>query len=71
MFEHKNGSGSIFKNKRKDKENQPDYTGTMRGLDGKDYRIALWIKDGKKGKFFSLSQRILIEGNKPDNFSFE
>lgn len=62
-FEHKNGSGSIFKNDRKYSDKHPDYTGTMRGLDGIEYRVALWVKEGKKGKFFSLSQSEITTPN--------
>lgn len=38
-YEHKPGSGSIFKNDRKEASNHPDYTGIMKGLDGKMYRV--------------------------------
>lgn len=60
-FEHKPGSGSIFKNDRKETSNQPDYTGSMKGLDGEMYWISAWIKDGKKGKFLSISQTEMEE----------
>lgn len=53
-YEQKPNTGSIFKNDRKEKENQPDYRGTI-NVNGKDWSIALWVKDGKKGKFFSAS----------------
>ena len=52
-FEHKEGQGSLFKNTYKQKDDQPDYKGTVK-LSGKDYDIAAWIKDGKNGKFMSL-----------------
>lgn len=42
----------IFKNNKKEKDTQPDYTGTV-NVEGKDYSISLWIKDGKAGKFFA------------------
>ena len=42
----------IFKNNKKEKETQPDYTGTV-NVEGKDYSVSLWIKEGKAGKFFS------------------
>ena len=55
-FKHKNGSGSIFKNNYKEKENQPDYKGSVVLQDGTDQSIALWIKDTKDGgKFFSVA----------------
>lgn len=52
-YQQKPGTGAIFKNE-KTKETQPDYRGTI-NVEGKDYDISLWIKDGKKGKFFSAS----------------
>ena len=52
-FEHKEGQGSLFKNDYKKSDSHPDYKGTIK-LSGKDYDIAAWVKDGKKGKFFSL-----------------
>jgi len=68
QFEHKEGSGSIFKNDRKETDKHPDYTGLMKGLDGKMYRVALWVKEGAKGKFFSLSQSTM---EKPDEHKVE
>lgn len=44
----------IFKNSKKEKETQPDYTGTV-NVEGKDYSVSLWIKEGKAGKFFAGS----------------
>jgi uncharacterized protein (DUF736 family) len=53
-YEHKIGNGSLFKNTNKTNENQPDYSGSIKLQDGKDQQIAAWIKEGTKGKFFSL-----------------
>lgn len=55
-YEQKNGQGIIFKNTHKKTEAHPDYTGHMTGLDGKKYSVALWVKEGAKGKFFSMAQ---------------
>lgn len=45
-------SFTLFRNDRKEKEKQPDYTGSAE-VDGVKHRVAAWIneKDGKK--FFS------------------
>lgn len=50
----KEGSGSLFKNDRKATENHPDYTGSIM-VNGKDYWLSAWVKEGAKGKFFSVS----------------
>ena len=44
----------IFKNNKKTAETHPEYTGTI-NVEGKEYSISLWIKEGKAGKFFSGS----------------
>lgn len=43
-YVHKEGSGSLFKNNYKEKENQPDLKGTMTGLDGKEYEVASTLR---------------------------
>lgn len=46
--------GALFKNDRKESENQPDYKGKL-NVNGTDMWISAWIKEGKSGKFMSLS----------------
>jgi hypothetical protein len=46
--------GVLFKNDRKEKDTHPDYKGQI-NVDGEEYWLSAWIKDGKKGKFMSLS----------------
>jgi hypothetical protein len=53
-FEQKDNSGALFKNERKEADTHADYNGTVR-IDGHDYWINAWLKDGSKGKFFSLA----------------
>lgn len=47
-------SGALFKNDRKEQPNHPDYKGSAE-IDGVDYWLSAWIKEGKSGKFMSLS----------------
>lgn len=46
--------GALFKNDRKEKDSHPDWNGSI-NVEGVDYYLNAWVKDGKKGKFFSLS----------------
>jgi hypothetical protein len=48
-----NMSGVLFKNDKATNERAPGYTGKV-NINGKDYRLAAWVKEGKNGKFFSL-----------------
>ena len=52
MSDYEN-KGVLFKNDRKEKDTQPDYTGKIT-LGGKEKRLAAWLKDGQRGKFMSL-----------------
>lgn len=54
-FEHKPGQGSLFRNDRKEKDTHADYQGTLVLPDGTECWLNAWLKDGGKGKFFSLS----------------
>lgn len=46
--------GALFKNNRKEKDSHPDYNGTL-NVDGREFYLNGWLRDGKNGKFFSLS----------------
>ena len=48
----KENSVLIFKNDKKNGESHPDYKGQI-NVKGETLDIALWVKEGKKGKFFS------------------
>jgi hypothetical protein len=63
-----NGKGVLFKNDKKNKDTHPDYTGNVVLTEAllKEYEgamvngevkvdLAAWIKEGKRGKFLSLS----------------
>ncbi len=53
-FEPKEGSGALFKNDKGDNSARPDYRGNVM-LGGVEYELSSWIKDGKNGKWMSIS----------------
>jgi hypothetical protein len=54
-YEPRENSGSLFRNEKKEKDNQPSHTGTAL-IDGRVYQISAWVKTGKNdSKFFSLA----------------
>jgi hypothetical protein len=55
-YELKDGQGSLFKNERKEKDTHPTHKGEIK-IDGKVYWLSAWVKEGKKGRFFSLSAK--------------
>lgn len=46
--------GALFKNDRKEKDTHADYRGSI-NVNGVDHWLDAWIKQGKNGKFMSLS----------------
>ena len=48
-FEHKENSGSLFTNSKKEKDKKPDYPGTNT-IDGKLNQISAWNNKTKTGK---------------------
>ena len=58
-------SGALFKNDMEGKsENFPPYGGSL-NVDGVDYWISAWVRDGQKGKFFSLAIKLKDAQTKP------
>lgn len=53
-MEKKDNSGVLFKNDKIENERSPNYKGNIT-VDGKDYWLSAWIKEGKKGKFMGLA----------------
>lgn len=71
-WEHREGQFSVFPNEYKeDGDNKPDLRGD--GLfNGESVEIALWWKDGRKGRFLSgqiKSKADIVEKRKADKFS--
>ena len=56
MAEYDNNlRGALFRNEKKEKENQPDYTGNVE-VEGTKYNMAGWMRDAKSGKkYMSIS----------------
>ena len=59
-----NMSGVLFRNTRSKGENSPEYTGSCE-INREEYWVSAWVKEGKKGKFFSLAFRAKDEQQKP------
>ena len=70
-YEQKPNTGVLFKSEKKS-EKAPDYTGIFKDSTGKEWRLAAWIKEGAKGKFFSLmaSEPKIVKPNEPDGLPF-
>ena len=62
--------GALFRNDKATTGNHPTHTGKI-NIEGRDYYLNAWVKEGKKGKFFSLSVKPVDEqpGGHPDRFS--
>ena len=55
---------SLFKNDRKEKDTHPDLTGTI-NVEGVEYYLNAWTKQGKKGKFISGSIKLKEAKSEP------
>ncbi len=55
-YEHRDGSGALFRNDKQGVEKRPDYRGDLM-LDGKLWEVSGWLKDGAKGKWMSLAAK--------------
>ena len=54
MAQQKDNSGILFRNRKKESDKQPDARGSAT-IDGKEYWLSGWTKQGDKGKFVSLA----------------
>ena len=50
----RDNSGVLFKSDKIENERSPQYKGNIT-VDGKDYWISAWVKEGKSGKFMGLA----------------
>ena len=53
-FELNDNSGMLFKNDRPRDQNSAQYNGSIK-VNGSEFWLNAWVKDGKRGKYFSLS----------------
>ena len=63
---------TLNKNDRKEKDSHPDYKGSV-NVDGVDYWLDGWIKDGANGKFISgsLKPKEGRNGDAPRSAAFD
>ena len=52
-YDNKN-TAVLFRNERKEEDRHPDYTGTMWDENNVEHFADCWVREGKKGKFFSI-----------------
>jgi hypothetical protein len=60
-------SGALFKAKPSDNPKWPQYEGSCL-IDGQEYWLSAWVKEGNAGKFFSLAFKPKVarqDGAKP------
>jgi predicted DNA-binding protein (MmcQ/YjbR family) len=50
-YEQKDLSGSLFKNKRKERDSHPEYTGSVT-IDGRAYWLSAWLKKDKHSETY-------------------
>lgn len=53
-YTHKENSGSLFKNEKREKDTHPHMTGTAL-IGGVEYWVSAWTKEGEKGRWQSLA----------------
>ena len=46
--------GALFRSDRRSSDTHPTHSGSI-NIEGREYWLSAWVKEGQKGKFFSLS----------------
>ena len=65
-MEKRDNSGALFTNDKRQNEKHPHYQGKAT-INGVDYYVSAWVKDGQKGKYQSLSFKPVNETSKKDD----
>lgn len=63
-YELKPNTGSLFKAKERATDRHPEYTGSI-NIDGREYWLAGWVKEGQSQKYFSLAVKPKDEKQAP------
>ena len=65
MYDNTN-RGVLFNNDRKANANHPDFKGSL-NVDGKEFWVSAWNKQGSKGSFISFSIEEKKDANQTQN----
>ena len=66
-YEQKNGTGVVWKNDKYTKGgNQPYAKGIIKGLNGEELDVALWIPKSEKIKGFNLTMKLYEKRPMPE-----
>ena len=69
-YEHEDGSFSLFRNDRKSKDGDPDYTGSGKDTAGTDVYVNGWINETKDGrKYLKVKLKLKVEKAPPSILS--
>ncbi len=55
--------GTLGRNDKRKSENSPEYSGKI-NVNGVEYWLSGWVKEGSRGRFFSLSVKA-VDGQQP------